>query len=233
MILRNLDQLTTNPSAFVLSTSLFLLGIILAITVHEFSHALVATNLGDDTAKRMGRLSLNPLVHLDLAGSLMIMLAGFGWGKPVPVNPLRLGRNTFRDMALVASAGPISNILTAAIASIPFKIGMLPWPTTLNPQFLDFPLGFVSAFLFIAISLNLLLAVFNLIPLAPLDGSKVLPGILPKNLAQSYQRLTPWGPGILMTIILFDIFLDVGILSKIIGPIVNLLSNLMVGMPIL
>lgn len=233
MILWNLDQLTTNPSAFVLSTSLFLFGIVLAITVHEFSHALVASNLGDDTAKRMGRLSLNPLVHLDLAGSLMIMLAGFGWGKPVPVNPWRLGKNAFRNMALVASAGPISNILTAALASIPFKVGMLSWPTTLNPQFLDFPVGFVSAFLFITIALNLLLAIFNLIPLAPLDGSKVLPGILPNRLAQSYQRLTPWGPGILMTIILLDIFLDVGILSKFIGPIVNLLSQLIVGFPIL
>ena len=232
MILWNLDRLTQDPGNFLLSLLPLLVGIVLAITVHEFSHALVATGLGDSTAKRMGRLSLNPLVHLDPAGSFMILLAGFGWGKPVPVNPWRLGSNAFRGMALVAGAGPISNILTAAVLSLPFKVGLVAWPVTLDPRFLSFPLGFIGAALFIAIAINLLLAVFNLIPLAPLDGAKVLPALLPRDLAESYQRLMPWGPGILMGIILMDIFMGIGILSRVIGPVVNLFSGLMVGRPI-
>ena len=218
MIFRNLDLLTRDPLSFFLFLVLVLGSVVLAITVHEFSHALVATRLGDNTARRLGRLSLNPLVHLDPIGSLMLLLVGFGWGKPVPVNAWAFGRSALRGMALVAIAGPLSNVLTAIVLAIPLKA--------------ELPLGPISYGLAIAISINLLLAVFNLVPVAPLDGSKVLLGILPRNMAESYARLERWGPGILMAIIGLDIFFGTRILVRVIGPVVNLLSRVLVGYPV-
>ena len=125
MILRNFDLLSQEPSAFILFMILLLTALTVSFTIHEFSHALVATSLGDHTAERLGRLSLNPRAHLDPAGSLMVLLAGFGWGKPVPVNPRAFGAgNALRYMMLVAIAGPLANFIVALSIVLFFKIGL-------------------------------------------------------------------------------------------------------------
>ena len=227
MILRNLGNL--DSLEFVLSILLILGGLVVCLTVHEFSHALVATRMGDRLAKSMGRLTLNPLAHLDPLGGLMVLMVGFGWAKPVPVNPLALRGDPRRGMAIVAFAGPLSNTLMAALLCIPFKAGVVAWPNT-YASFLQSPTEqLIATVLFILIMINLLLAVFNLIPVAPLDGSKAILGLLPRHLAEAFRRLEPWGPGVLLTVILLDWFANTRILIRIIRPAVNTLSDLLVG----
>ena len=123
MLFAVLDQLRSEPTHAVITLLGFVLAIVAAITVHEFSHALSANLLGDDTAKSKGRLTLNPLAHLDPAGTVMIVVVGFGWGKPTPVNPARFGNRMRSGMAMVSFAGPISNLIVASLAAIPVKIG--------------------------------------------------------------------------------------------------------------
>ena len=229
MIFRNLDLLSQDPGAFLLYVTLILTALVASFTVHEFSHALVATTLGDDTAKRLGRLSLNPRVHLDPVGSIMILLAGFGWGKPVPVDGRAFGVNALRSMMFVAAAGPVSNFLMAFSIGFLFKAGILDWPDIgiLTPQSLDTSPSVLLGQLFaIALFLNLVLGVFNLIPLAPLDGSNVALGLLPRGLAVSYMRFQPYGPGILMGIIMLDIFANTGIIAAIISIPIDVLESL-------
>ena len=120
-----------DPSGFVRLAVLVVLSLVVAIAIHEFSHALVASGLGDDTGKRLGRLSLNPKRHLDPMGSVMMLVAGFGWGKPVPVNQHRLAHGP-KGMTLVAAAGPLSNLILAFLLAVPFKLGLLVWPLSLN-----------------------------------------------------------------------------------------------------
>ncbi len=230
MILRNLDALTRDPLGFAMVMAMTIGALILGITVHEFSHAAVATGLGDRTAKRLGRVSLNPMVHLDPAGSLMLLLAGFGWGKPVPVNAAAFGRGALRGMALVALAGPFSNVLTAGLLSLPFRLGLLPWPFAILSVPRSFTIeGMLGQFMAVAVFFNLVLAVFNLLPAAPLDGSKIALGLMPRRMAASYLRFEPYGPGILLSVILLDILTGIGILWAFIGPAINLLSVPVVG----
>ena len=226
MILRNLDLLTQEPSAFILFMILLLTALTVSFTIHEFSHALVATSLGDHTAERLGRLSLNPRVHLDPAGSLMVLLAGFGWGKPVPVNPRAFGAsNALRYMMLVAIAGPLANFIVALSIGLFFKIGLLSGPPQssglvllpLNSSISDV----IGQFFAIALILNLTLGLFNLIPIAPLDGSKVALGLLPKNMAYRLARFERYGPILLMGIIMLDIFGNTGIIAGVIDVPMN------------
>ncbi len=231
MILRNLDLLTQEPAAFILFMALLLTALVVSFTIHEFSHALVATSLGDHTAERLGRLSLNPKVHLDPAGSLMVLLAGFGWGKPVPVDPRAFGANALRYMMLVAIAGPLANFSMALFIGVLFKLGLFPGPPSLNGLVL-LPLNssisdVIGQFFAIALLLNLVLGLFNLIPLAPLDGSKVALGLLPKNIAYRLARFEHYGPRILMGIIMLDIFGNTGIIARIIDVPMNILQNAM------
>ena len=230
MILRNLDLFSTDPAGFVVLMLVTVAALLIAVSVHEFSHALVADRLGDPTARHLGRLSLNPIVHLDVTGTLMLLLVGFGWGKPVPVNPWAFGRDALRSMSLVAFAGPLSNVVTASIIGLVFRLNVLEWPFSVAGQLAGSPLeSFVAQFLVIVIFYNLILAVFNMIPLAPLDGSKVVLGILPQDMAAAFQRLERWGPAILLGIIFIDWFTGAGILVRIIGPVVNGLSSVIVG----
>lgn len=194
--------------------------ILLSLTVHEFSHAWAAYKLGDDTAARQGRLSLNPLVHLDIVGSILILLAGFGWAKPVPVNALNF-KDPQRGILLVAIAGPISNVLMALIAALILRYVGLDIGTSVAPMMVAF-----KKFLYIGITINLALAVFNMIPLPPLDGSRVVYGLLPRDKAHAYSKIEPYG-----IFILFGIFMFGGnLLGNFIWYPVDVLSRLFLGL---
>lgn len=175
-----------------------IVALIIALSIHEFAHAYTAYILGDDTAK--SRISLNPLVHLDIWGTLMLLIVGFGWGKPVEVNPYNF-KNPRKDIALVALAGPVSNFITAFIC---FAI----------LQYIDF-MG-LAMLLSAIMYLNLGLGIFNLIPLYPLDGSKIIFAFLNTNTLKSLQPFFQNGPFILIAIILIENFLHIPLLSKFI-----------------
>lgn len=167
--------------------------ILFALTVHEFSHAWVAGLLGDDTAKRQGRLTLNPLAHLDVLGTVLMFIVGFGWAKPIPVNPLNF-KNPRKGMLLVAVAGPVSNLLMAIAAGLILRSGVL----GIVASSLTGPLVVV---IILTLQFGIALAVFNMIPLPPLDGSRVLYGLLPERQAYAYSRFEPYG-----MIVLFGLF---------------------------
>ena len=224
MLFSSYQLLLNDPAAFVRLAVLVVVSLLVAVTVHEFSHALVATGLGDNTARRLGRLSLNPLRHLDPSGTMMLLIVGFGWGKPVPVNHSHLSRGAI-GVTMVAAAGPLSNLALAFLVAIPIKLGLLGLssPALGRANFvmtggLREGLSDIAAML---ILFNILLAVFNLIPLAPLDGSKVLGGLLPRQVASSYERVQRFGPVVLLTVVLADVVFNLGILWGFIGPIVN------------
>jgi Zn-dependent protease len=170
--------------------------LVVALTVHEFSHAWTADQLGDDTPRANGRLTLNPLAHLDPIGSLMMLLAGFGWAKPVPVNPLALSRRTPAGLMLVAAAGPFSNLILAILASIPFRAGWLDALPGVGT------LGIVPTLIAEFIFLNLVLLFFNLLPIFPLDGEKVAEYFLPLQGREVLYRLRPFGFLIILGLIL-------------------------------
>jgi Zn-dependent protease len=179
---------------------------LLALTVHEFAHGWVANLLGDPTARLQGRLTLNPIAHLDPIGTLAIVFIGFGWARPVPVDSRYLKRPQ-RDMMLIAAAGPASNLLLA-IASA-FCVRMIPW-TASGPEWLWF-LKPMLLMLYTSVGANVILAVFNLLPIPPLDGSRVLSGLLPLRQAISFNRLEPYGG-----IIIFLLFIT-GVMNPMFG----------------
>ena len=195
--------------------------LLIAFTIHELSHAWSAVELGDDTPRRMGRLTLNPLAHLDPIGSLLLLVAGFGWAKPVQVNPYNLRPNPQTGMAIVAAAGPFSNLVMAALAAIPFRLGLLDRFDNPSVGILPTPSGFLVEFIFI----NLLLMLFNLIPIAPLDGSKILRGFAPREWDGFLVTMEKWGPFLLMALV----FLGRGIMGAIMGPPLNFLFGLLLG----
>ena len=235
MLFITLSQLQLDPFRAIVTLVTFSLALVAALTFHEFSHALVATVSGDPTARRMGRLSLHPLAHLDPLGTTMILVAGFGWAKPVPVNPayLRAGERT--GMALVALAGPLSNVVMASLFAVLIKAGVVTWVLGKGfPIFWGQPGDLPGYVIGSVVFWNLLLAAFNLIPIAPLDGFKVALGVLPRGAASSFARLERHGPVILLSIILLDVMLPgPSILASIIGPILNLLSLVVLGRQLL
>jgi len=232
MLLGSYELLLNDPPGFLRLAVLVALALVVAITVHECSHALIASHLGDNTARQMGRLTLNPLKHLDPSGTVLMLVAGFGWGKPVPVNQQRL-RNGRVGMALVAGAGPLSNLVVAFLLAIPFKLGALHWSGPGLNQITRVMTGGLqeglSDILGMMIFFNLLLAVFNLIPLFPLDGSKVLPGLLPRGLAAAYSRLERYGPLLLVALVMLDLLSGLGVLWAVMGPAVRGLEAAAVG----
>jgi len=202
-----------------------LLALVLSISIHEFAHALVANLQGDPTARYMGRLTLNPVAHFDPLGAIMILFSaisgfGFGWGKPVPVNPRNLRSGPRVGMGIVAAAGPLSNILLAMLFAIPFRLH-LPLP------------GLLGSLLNTVVWINISLAVFNLIPLFPLDGYSVLRGILSTiRAAWAYRwtnildNLQAQGPMILFLFIAVEQFLHLGILGWPCGLLYRLIMGL-------
>lgn len=186
--------------------------LVIAFSVHEFAHAWTADQLGDDTPRRFGRLTLNPLAHLDVVGSLMLVVSGFGWAKPVPVNPYELRRRSPAGMMLVAAAGPLSNLLLAIIAAIPFQAGIVS-PFSISGSFLPT----ISTFLTDFILINLVLLFFNLIPLAPLDGEKVVSYFLPPGGQEAFNQLRPYGPMILLALLFLLPMIGVDVFRFVVG----------------
>ncbi|MDA1128480.1 MAG: site-2 protease family protein [Chloroflexi bacterium] len=232
MLLGSFQLLQDDPSSFVRLAVLIAFSLVTAVTVHEFSHALVATGLGDNTARSLGRLSLNPKRHLDPSGTIMILAAGFGWGKPVPVDPKQLSRG-HTDTALVAAAGPLSNLIVAFLLAIPFKAGLLvPAGLSLDRVAYVMTGGLsdgIADILALLIFFNLLLGIFNLIPLAPLDGSRVMAGFVPSEHFAAYSKVQRNGPALLVAIVMLDCALGLGILWTVIGPILRTLTTLATG----
>jgi Zn-dependent protease len=190
--------------------------LIIAFTVHEFAHAWTADQLGDDTPRLAGRLTLNPLAHLDVLGSLMLVLAGFGWAKPVPVNPYALQRRTPAGMMIVAAAGPVSNVGLALLASIPFMLGLVSISSSVLAVF-------VADFIF----LNLVLFFFNLIPIFPLDGEKVLTYFLPPSGQAFLAQVRPYGPILLALLVILSSRSGLNLLDFLVrGPALGISSFL-------
>ena len=196
-----LQDLLDNPAALLAYMAAVGVAIVTGIGFHEFSHAWAANQLGDDTAARRGRLTLNPLAHVDPMGMAMIALVGFGWGKPTPVNPYRLRTGPKRGNMMVAAAGPISNFIFAAIAALPLKLGIIDSIASLDRIADASGEEIIGLFLFFIIWINIVLGVFNLIPIHPLDGFKVMVGILPDELSEPLSRMSRWGPALLMGLI--------------------------------
>ena len=198
--------------------------ILFALSVHEYSHGMVAYRLGDPTAKYAGRLTLNPLSHLDPMGTIMIFLVGFGWAKPVPVDPSYFA-NPKRDMLWVALAGPAANMVLALLSGLVIRfISVNPEPflaNTFGPSFITM--------MYRSLHINLMLAVFNLLPIPPLDGSKILYGVLPPEYEHIAYNLERYGPSVLFGLIIFGMFTGVSIFWIFIGPFVGFFSGLFAG----
>jgi len=200
--------------------------LVIAFTVHEFSHAWTADQQGDPTARRQGRLTLNPLAHLDLLGSLLLLVAGFGWAKPVPFNPYNLRSGPRTGTAIVAAAGPFSNLVLALLAAIPFRLGVVnQFSLGAAGRFLPTLPDFLFTFIFI----NLILLFFNLIPLPPLDGHKIATGLLPDPLAGFFERLTPYGPMLLLLLLFVGPLVRLDPVRLLVLPPTQLLLTLLIG----
>ncbi len=193
-------------------------GMIAALTFHEYAHAAVAYYRGDDTAKQLGRLTANPLKHLDPLGSFLILYAGFGWAKPVPVNPLNLV-NPKKDMVWVSLAGPMSNMIMAIIAMLSIRVLLLT----------NIPANSLIAVLYFAMNINLVLAGFNLLPLQPLDGSKIVMGILPHYYAIRFEEFTRHGPVILMGLMIMGSITNFSPIWSVLSPWMSFWSTVLLG----
>ena len=201
--------------------------VLIAITLHEYWHGRMAYKLGDPTAAEAGRLTLNPLAHLDPIGTLMLLLFRFGWAKPVPVNFNRLNHPK-RDMIYVSLAGPIANVAIAIIFALILRlsyyfIGQI--TMVQSSSFFNLSITILRGwliFLQTGVIINLALAIFNLIPVPPLDGSKILLGLLPYSQAYKYAKLESYGPILLLILVLS------GIIGKVLFPIVFFLFRFLV-----
>ena len=179
--------------------------LLFAITIHEYAHGRTALWLGDPTAKNMGRLSLNPLPHIDPFGAICLFLFNFGWAKPVPVDP-RYFKNIRKDIIFMSLAGPLANISLAVLAGILIRYFFFPWEI------------YRLALIYL-LFMNLGLGLFNLLPIPPLDGSHILENLLPLRAAQNYREFGRYGPIIILAIVMLDNFAHTGILNRVlIGP---------------
>ena len=207
----------SNPAFAVLLA----LGFVVGITIHEASHAFTAWRLGDDTAYKDGRVTLNPAEHLDLMGSIMLLFLGFGWGKPVPVVPSRLRGGIWGPVA-VAAAGPLSNLFLVVLCAALFKLAV-------------FQTGYLLQMLSAFVLVNALLFVFNLIPIPPLDGAKVLYPFLPRFMSPFVAFMNQYGPYVLLGLVLLTFVLPAGvsplsIVLRLVTPLFVLLD--LIGLPV-
>ncbi|MEW5872206.1 MAG: site-2 protease family protein [Chloroflexota bacterium] len=194
--------------------------LVVAFSVHEFAHAWTANYFGDDTPRMNGRLTLNPLAHLDPIGSLLLLVAGFGWAKPVPVSPYVLQRRAPSALMWVSLAGPLSNFLMAVFAAIPFRLGLVSlYSSNSQPHLIPGASEILWEFLLI----NLILMLFNLIPISPLDGDKIADYFFPPAWGRVLDNIRPYGPVILILVAF------TGLINFIIGPALNVLLRLLLG----
>ncbi|HZD11401.1 MAG TPA: site-2 protease family protein [Candidatus Binatia bacterium] len=203
----------------------FLITATLAFAYHEFAHAIVADRLGDYTPRSYGRITLNPFVHLDLFGMIMLILAGFGWAT-TPVNPNNLRGNPRTSYAIVALAGPAANLLMAVIFALPIRFGLLS-PSAGGPALGSFALPSLFQLFYIGVQINLLLFAFNLMPIPPLDGFTILMGVLPPEMAYRLTPLRQYGTVILLVVILILPRIGLDVLGWFVGPVLR------TGLPIL
>ena len=202
--------LRTPPEVLLLLVPVLLF----ALCFHEFAHAWVANKLGDPTAKHSGRLTLNPLVHLDLMGSMMILFVGFGWAKPVPVD-IRYLQNPRTDMMKVAFAGPAANLLLAFIGGTIIRAHLVG--------------GSLILMLVLFTQINIMLAVFNMIPIPPLDGSQIFSGLMVRKNPDLVMKLQMYGPQILFGLILIGYLTEISPLWWVMSPFVNFFLFLFAG----
>ena len=200
--------------------------LLLTLTIHEFSHGYVAYLLGDDTAKRAGRLTLNPISHIDPFGLVMLFIAHIGWAKPVPINPYNF-KNFKRDTAITAAAGPVSNFIVAILLSIFFNMIVKFNPSIMFSKNLISTMGI--SMLYYAILINLALGIFNLIPIPPMDGSKILGGFLSDEVYYKYTAQEQRGAQLLMIIFAASYLFNLNLIGSIIMPPLNFLLKLLIG----
>jgi len=199
-------NLLSDPLVFVISA----IGLLISLTVHEFAHAKMADHLGDPTPRAQGRVSLNPLVHLDPLGTIALLLVGFGWGKSVQFDPYNL-ENPVRDGALIALAGPAMNLIMAVLFAILAHVFA-------GSDLLNFAFGQTSI-------INVVLAIFNLVPIHPLDGSKIILPLLPKEFAYEYEMfMSRYGMFVLLALI-FPWYNGMSPISALIEPVIGFLSK--------
>ena len=199
--------------------------LVIAFTCHEFSHALTAVMLGDDTPRRSGRLSLNPLRHLDPWGCLLLITSGFGWAKPVRVNPRAVTRKNKAGMVLVAAAGPFANLVLALIASLLLRSGWVRNTLPLGLSWMPRPVYFLHQFIWT----NLSLLVFNLVPLSPLDGEKVVSYFIPQSFRSTWQQIQAHGAQILMLCFFVLPYLGVSFAENAVSSLSYSLYRILVG----
>ncbi len=218
-----LNNLLPTPSELIT----YVIILLTAFPIHEFAHAWTADRFGDNTPRANGRLTLNPLAHLDPVGTFMMILVGFGWAKPVPINTYLLQRRSSAAPMLVSLAGPASNLLMAIIGAIPFRIGLVPVSSlsassgTILPTFPQFLLTFIY--------INLLLMLFNLIPIFPLDGEKVLEYFLPPAGVRVLENIRPYSPLILLGILFILPFFGINLLGSILQPPLFAITRFLIG----
>lgn len=204
-----LDLLVQNPIAFII----FMAGLLMSISIHEFTHCFVTDKLGDPTPRIKGRLTLNPLAHLDPIGTLAIILTGFGWGKAAPYDPYNL-KEPVRDAALIAAAGPVSNLLIATLLSILLKLG--------------FGGEFFALFSIQLIFINIALALFNLLPVYPLDGGKIMRALLPHQASLEYEDIMSRYGTMILIMMVFPWAGGQSAVSALLRPIINIFLKIFI-----
>ncbi len=198
----------------------FLPPLLLALSFHESAHAYIAFRLGDPTARDLGRVTLNPLPHIDIFGLIAIMFFPIGWAKPVPVNPYNL-KNPIRDNLWISLAGPASNLILAFISGVVFRLLYNPLASSAGGAYF---LTLIQS----SVILNIILMVFNLLPIPPLDGFHILEGMVSTETYVKLQRIQQFGPLLLLALVLFG----GGILGAILGPVIRVLGGFLIGRPI-
>jgi Zn-dependent protease len=216
-----------NPTVLIALLFTYTIILLTSFPVHEFAHAWTADRFGDSTPRQNGRLTLNPLAHWDPIGTLMMILIGFGWAKPVPINPYALTRRSAAAPMLVSLAGPASNLLMAIIVAIPFRLGLV----SVQDAHLHVG-GFIPPLAWILeefISINLLLMLFNLLPLFPLDGEKILAFFLPPAGVEFLETIRPYSSLILMGLLFILPLAGIDVLGKVLYPALDFLTRLLIG----